>query len=221
MTSMAAQDGYERLREKNREIWSDIWRGRVLLLGAERRWQALADAAYYYLHAGAHKSSLFSTSMFGLAYWPNYHYYRGQDMWDIELFGHPMLLLTQPNTGKALLEYRSRHLEAAERNAAMNGQSGVQFPWASTPMNGDEGLRTSAPLVLFEQHVSLCVALAFARQFHVSGDVDYLHRRAWPVIKMVADWIESRWTRTERGLELLDTLGIAEQRGRRSTTRRT
>jgi hypothetical protein len=212
MASMAAQDGFDNLRATNAQQWADIWRGRVVLLGADRRWQALADAAYYYLHAGAHRSSLFSTAMFGLAYWPNYHYYRGQVMWDIEFFGHPMLLLTQPSTGKALLEYRYRHLEAAERNAAMNGHSGAQFPWASTPMHGEEGLRTSAPLVLFEQHVSLCVALAFARQFHVTGDLEYLHGRAWPVIEAVAEWIESRWTRTDRGLELLDALGIAEQR---------
>jgi hypothetical protein len=212
MASMAAQIGFDRLREANAEEWADIWRGRVVLLGADRRWQALADAAFYYLHASAHRSSLFSTSMFGLAYWPNYHYYRGQVMWDIEFFAHPMLLLTQPRSAEALLDYRVDHLQAARRHAAMNGHVGAQFPWASTPMHGEEGLRTSAPLVLFEQHVSLCVALAFARQVHVTGDEDYLHRVAWPVIEEVATWIESRWTRTERGFELVRTLGIAEQR---------
>jgi trehalose/maltose hydrolase-like predicted phosphorylase len=212
MASMAAQDGFDRLREDNRREWADIWRGRVVLLGADRKWQALADAAHYYLHASAHRSSLFSTAMFGLAYWPNYHYYRGQVMWDIEFFAHPMLLLTQPHTAEALLDYRYTHLETARRNAAMNGHFGAQFPWASTPMHGEEGLRTSAPLVMFEQHVSLCIALAFARQVHVTGDDDYLHRVAWPVIEGVAKWIESRWTRTGRGLELLRTLGIAEQR---------
>jgi trehalose/maltose hydrolase-like predicted phosphorylase len=212
MASLAAQDGFERLREDNAREWAEIWRGRVILLGADRRWQELADAAYYYLHSSAHRSSLFSTSMFGLAYWPNYHYYRGQVMWDIEFFAHPMVLLTQPDTARALLDYRFRHLEAAQRNAAMHGQSGAQFPWASTPMRGEEGLRTSAPLVLFEDHVSLCVAIAFARQVHVTGDDDYLHRTAWPVIESVSRWIESRWTKTSRGRELLRTLGIAEKR---------
>jgi len=212
MTSLAAQEGFDKLREDNAAQWADLWRGRVVLLGADRKWQALADAAFYYLHASAHRSSLFSTSMFGLAYWPNYHYYRGQVMWDIEFFAHPMLALTQPDAAHALLQYRFDHLQAAERNAAMHGHEGAQFPWASTTARGEEGIRTSAPLVLFEQHVSLCVALAFARQFHVTGDLDYLHRRAWPVIEEVAEWIRSRWTRTDRGLELLGTLGIAEQR---------
>lgn len=212
MASLAAQEGFDRLREANRQEWAEIWGGRVLLLGADTRWQSLADAAYYYLHASAHRSSLFSTSMFGLAYWPNYHYYRGQVMWDIEAFAHLPLALTRPETAEALLDYRFRNLETARRNAAMNGYAGAQYPWASTPMTGDEGIRTSAPLVLFEQHVGLAIAVAFARQVHITGDEDYLRRRAWPAIESVARWIESRWTRTARGLELFTALGIAEQR---------
>ena len=212
MVSLAAQEGFDRLREANRTEWEGIWRGRVVLVGADSRWQAMTDAAHYYLHASAHRSSLFSTSMFGLAYWPDYHYYRGQVMWDIEAFAHLPLALTQPGTAEALLDYRVRHLETAKSNAAMNGYAGAQFPWASTPMSGDEGIRTSAPLVLFEQHVGLVIALALARQVHITGDEDYLHRRAWPAIESVARWIESRWVRTARGLEIRDALGIAEQR---------
>ena len=212
MVEIAAQEGFDALRKANAQEWESIWRGRVVLLGADRRWQELADAAFFYLHTSAHRSSLFSTSMFGLAYWPNYHYYRGQVMWDIEAFAHPVLALTRPATAEALLDYRFDHLEAAHKNAAMNGYAGAQFPWASTPMDGDEGLRTSAPLVLFEQHVSLAIAVAFARQAHVTGDRDYVHRRAWPVLESVSRWIESRWVKTARGREIRGTLGIAEQR---------
>jgi trehalose/maltose hydrolase-like predicted phosphorylase len=213
MASMAAQLGFDRLRKDNRRAWAELWRGRVVLVGAERRWQELADAAFYYLHCSAHRSSLFSTSMFGLAFWPNYHYYRGQVMWDIEGFAFLPLLLTDPSAAEALLSYRYDHLDAAERNAAMNGYRGVQFPWASTPLHGEEGIRTDAPLVFFEQHVSLPVALAFARYVHATGDTDFLRERAWPVLEGVAKWIESRWTRTRRGYEIRDTLGIDELRG--------
>lgn len=212
MVEMGAQEGFDALRDGNQKQWDAIWRGRVVLLGAERRWQELADAAYFYLHTSAHRSSLFSTSMFGLAYWPNYHYYRGQVMWDIEAFAHPVLALTRPETAMALLDYRFDHLQAAERNAAMNGFAGAQYPWATTPMNGEEGLRTSAPLVMFEQHVSLAIALAFARQAHIMGGRDYVERRVWPVLQDISEWIASRWQRTERGLEIRGTLGIAEQR---------
>ncbi len=211
LVGMAAQRGFEQLREENRRAWEEIWKGRINLIDADRRWQALADAAYYYLHASAHSSSLFSTSMFGLAYWPNYHYYRGHVMWDIEAFTFPTLLLTAPESAYALLEYRVQRLQAAERNAAMNGLRGLQFPWASGPRHGEEVIRLSAPHLVFEQHISLSVANAFAQYVHATGDEDYLRETAWPVLEGVANWLVSRVVKTERGYEIKRVIGVAEQ----------
>src|SRR5205823_9605221 len=59
LAAIAANLGFDRLRQENREAWDDLWRGRINLIGAGRRWQALADAAYFYLHSSAHSSSLF------------------------------------------------------------------------------------------------------------------------------------------------------------------
>ena len=212
LAAVGAKLGFDRLREENREAWRELWRGRVSLVGASRRWQAFADAAFYYLHASAHGSSLFSTSMFGLAYWPNYHYYRGQVMWDIESFVFPPLAVTDPHAADALLQYRTDRLRGARRNAALNGYRGLQFPWASGPLNGEEMIRVSAPLITLEQHISLSVALAFARYVHVTGDLDFLRERAWPVLEGVAEWIASRVRRTDRGYEIEGVIGIAEQR---------
>jgi trehalose/maltose hydrolase-like predicted phosphorylase len=211
LVGMAAQRGFEQLRDENRRAWEEIWKGRITLVGAGHRWQALADAAYYYLHASAHSSSLFSTSMFGLAYWPNYHYYRGHVMWDIEAFTFPTLLLTAPESAYALLEYRVQRLQAAERNAAMYGYRGLQFPWASGPRHGEEVIRLSAPHLVFEQHISLSVANAFAQYVHATGDEDYLRETAWPVLEGVANWLVSRAVKTERGYEIKRVIGVAEQ----------
>ena len=211
LVGMAAQRGFQRLREENRGAWQELWKGRITLVGADERWQAMADAAYYYLHASAHSSSLFSTSMFGLAYWPNYHYYKGHVMWDIEAFTFPTLLLTAPESAHALLEYRVQRLQAAERHAAMNGYRGLQFPWASGPRHGEEVIRLSAPQLVFEQHVSLSVANAFAHYVHATGDDDYLREAAWPVLEGVANWVASRMVKTERGYEIKEVIGIAEQ----------
>ncbi len=211
LVGMAAQRGFEQLRDENRGAWEEIWKGRINLIGADQRWQALADAAYYYLHASAHSSSLFSTSMFGLAYWPNYHYYRGHVMWDIEAFTFPTLLLTAPESAYALLEYRVQRMQAAERNAAMYGYRGLQFPWASGPRHGEEVIRLSAPHLVFEQHISLSVANAFAQYVHATGDEDYLRETAWPVLEGVANWLVSRAVKTERGYEIKQVIGVAEQ----------
>src|SRR5256714_7413078 len=183
LAAIGSNLGFDRLREENRAAWNDLWCGRVQLVGAGRRWQAYADAAYYYLHASAHTSSLFSTSMFGLAYWPNYHYYKGHVMWDIEAFTYPTLLLTAPESAHALLEFRVQRLQAAERNPAMHGYRGLQFPWASGPRDGEEAIRLSAPHLVFEQHNNLSVANAFAQYVHATGDEDYLRETAWPVLE--------------------------------------
>ena len=86
MAWLGRDRGFERLRQENRAAWADLWRGRIHLHGAEQRWQAMADAAFYYLHASVHPSSPSSTSPFGLASWYNYNYYYGHIMWDLETF---------------------------------------------------------------------------------------------------------------------------------------
>jgi trehalose/maltose hydrolase-like predicted phosphorylase len=210
MAFLGATRGFDRLRRENREAWADIWRGRIRLVGADERWQGIVDACFYYLHASAHASSLFSTSMFGLAYWPNYSFYRGHVMWDIEAFALPVFVFTAPDVAHSLLDYRLEHLTAARRNAAMNGYAGLQFPWASSPVHGEEVIRLSKPQVIFEQHVSPVIARAFAQFCHATGSDRFLRENAWPVLSGVARWLESRVVETARGFEIRETLGIAE-----------
>jgi protein-glucosylgalactosylhydroxylysine glucosidase len=208
---LAATRGFRALRRENREAWAELWRGRIILHGAEERWQAITDASFYYLHASAHPSSSFGTSVFGLSNWPNYHYYRGHVMWDIEAFALPVFLLTDPPTAKSLLDYRLATLVSARRNAAINGYQGLQFPWAASPVHGEEVIRLSKARVVFEQHVNMAVAFAFAQYCHAVGDEGYLREQAWPVLRGVAEWIVSRGIATERGFEIHKCLGIAEQ----------
>jgi trehalose/maltose hydrolase-like predicted phosphorylase len=206
-----ATRGFEKLRRENRAVWEETWRGRLRLHGADERWQGIADASFYYLHASAHASSFFSTAIFGLALWRNYHYYRGHVMWDIEAFAVPVLTLTDPAIARALLGFRARHIAAARRNAAMNGYAGLQFPWAASAVHGEEVIRLSKPRVIFEQHVNMAVAFAFAQYCHATGDEEFLREQAWPVLSGVAAWIASRGVETSRGFEILECLGIAEQ----------
>lgn len=41
--------------------------------------------------------------MFGLAYWPNYHYYQGHVMWDVEAFAFPPVLRVDHDAARAIL----------------------------------------------------------------------------------------------------------------------
>src|SRR5262249_25070711 len=119
--------------------------------------------------------------------------------------------LTEPHIARSLLDYRLDRLGAARRNAAVNGYLGIQFPWAASAVHGEEVIRLSKARVIFEQHVNLAVAFAFARYCQGTGDDHYLRDRAWLVLSGVAEWIVSRGVDTRRGFEIHECLGIAEQ----------
>lgn len=204
--------GFDELRRRNQAVWAKLWRSRILIHGAEGRWQALADAAFYYLQSAAHPSSASSIHIFGLARWPNYHYYFGHVMWDVETFVLPPLLLLQPDAARTILDFRSRTLEAARLNARMRGYGGVLYPWESDPELGEEATRGSGTGSFYEQHVNMSIALGFAQFVYATGDEWMLREQAWPVLRGVAEWICSRVERTERGYEIRQTMGIAERK---------
>ena len=208
MLSLAIEKGWDKVRSEHQEAWRDMWRSRIELAGAPRRWQAITDASLFYLLTSVHPASIASTSLFGLAYWPNYHYYHGHVMWDIETFALPPLLLTEPKSARAILDYRFRHLEAARVNARLGGWGGAMYPWESCPMHGEEV--TPGATAPFKGHATIDVGLAFASYVHATGDEDYLRRFAWPVIQAVAEWLESRVVQTRRGYEIHEMTGPAE-----------
>ena len=206
----ATQTAFDVLRARNREAWRDLWRGRIVVDGATPDHQALIDAAYFYLNSSVHPASPSATSIFGLATWHDYSYYYGHVMWDIDAFCVPPLIFSQPDAARALLDFRSRGLEAARANARLSGRQGVQFPWEAAPLTGQEAAPGAGAAAAHEDHGSLHVARAFALFADATGDEAFLKEDAWPVLEGVADWIVSRLTRTGRGYELKRATGPAE-----------
>jgi trehalose/maltose hydrolase-like predicted phosphorylase len=162
LVAYAADVGFEAIRKMNRDHWAELWRGRINIIGAEAKWQALADAAFYYLMTSTHPSSPASTSIFGLATWHDYHYYYGHVMWDIEMFCVPPLIFRQPAAAASMLEYRTKTLDAARSNAQLMGRRGLQFAWESAPSTGQEAAPIPGTAAWREDHVSLDVARAFS-----------------------------------------------------------
>jgi trehalose/maltose hydrolase-like predicted phosphorylase len=210
MAYLGAQRGYKVLLMENRQAWAELWRGRVQLHGADSKWQEIADACFFYVHSSVHAASPCSTSLFGLGQWPGYHCFRGHVFWDIETFVFPPLLLTAPDSARAIVDYRSRHLQAARHNAAMNGYRGLQFPWESSPLHGEEVTPSGWPIIIYEQHINFDVAFAFAQFAHATNDQAFLREQAWPVLHGVCEWLASRVQSTSRGYELHQTMGICE-----------
>ncbi len=202
--------GFDTLRERNRETWAEIWKGRIVVGGADRRIQALIDAAFFYLMTSTHEASVSATSIFGLATWHDYHYYYGHVMWDIDAFCIPPLILLQPDAARAFLDFRYGGMAAAHRTAQLSARNGLQFPWEVGPCTQDEAAPGAGSAAAHEDHVSLHVARGFALYADVTGNKDFLADRAWPVLKGVADWIVSRSDETSRGFEIRRANGPAE-----------
>jgi len=211
LVARAAATGFGALRRASRDAWAELWRGRVLIESDDDRWQQLADAAFFYLNTSVHPSAPASTSIFGLAQWPDYHYYHGLVMWDIETFCLAPLTVFQPEAARSILDYRFRTVDAARANARVNGRRGLQFSWESSPLRGEESMPVPGMAALYEDHGSPDIALAFAEYAHATGDDRFLRERAAPVVFGVADWLVSRAHRTRGGYRILRALGIAER----------
>ena len=199
MAARARELGWEHMRADNRAAWDELWKGRIRLVGPDRRWQELTDAAFFYLNSSVNPGSPSSTSIFGLAQWHDYHYYYGHVMWDVDTFAVPPLTLLQPRAARALIEFRARTLGAAKRNASLHGRDGLQFPWEAGMPDGEEAAPGGGKASWYEDHVTLDVAMAFAWYAHITGDEHFIRSELWPVLHGVAQWIGSRVTRTGRG----------------------
>jgi hypothetical protein len=199
--------GWDALREASQREWEELWRARPVL-DAPAGWQERADASFFYLHSSVSRASLASTGVFGLAHAPDYHFYRGHVMWDIESFAFPPLVLTDPDAARAVLRFRSRTAPAAQANAALHGYAGLMYPWEADFDHGQEA--TPRWSKTDKDHVSLDVGLAYTRFCEVTGDTLFGRLEALPVVSRIAEWLLSRIEWTERGVEIRRVRGPAE-----------
>jgi hypothetical protein len=199
--------GWDELAAANGRAWTELWRGRPLL-DAPDEWQRWSDASFFYLHSSVSRSSLASTGVFGLAYAPDYHYYRGHVMWDIESLAFPPLVLTDPEAAAAILDFRHRTADAAHALAAVHGYAGLMYPWEADFDIGAEAVPRWSKTD--KDHVSLDVGLAFLLYAQIAGDRLHAREVGLPIVRGVADWLRSRLERTSRGFEIRSVRGPAE-----------
>ncbi|OLS24720.1 MAG: Kojibiose phosphorylase [Candidatus Heimdallarchaeota archaeon LC_3] len=110
--------------------------------------------------------------------------YRGHVFWDTEIFMVPFYIYTDPKTACTLLMYRYHNLDAARKNARINGYQGAQFPWESAD-TGDEitpkemgdlirGYKTRVWTGDEEHHIVADVAYEIDHYYVVTGDDSFL-----------------------------------------------
>ncbi|MGH9377618.1 MAG: hypothetical protein ACRD1I_02345 [Terriglobia bacterium] len=198
--------GFELLREHNRRAWADLWQSRIRISG-DTDDQRVLDAAFFYLHSSLHRSNQTGMPPFGLS---QHAYYYGHSFWDTESWSLSPITLTAPETARALLEYRLRGLVAAKRLAGLFGYRGAQFPWEAAQTDGSAVTPTFAGTGWLEQHITPDVALGFWEYQVATQDEAFLREGTWPLLRAVAEWIESRGIFTRRGFEIHHIMGPDE-----------
>jgi trehalose/maltose hydrolase-like predicted phosphorylase len=205
LVNWGVQLGVQSLEDNNRSEWQELWKSRVLVDDSDD--QKALDAAFFYLHSSNHRSNLNGMAPYGLS---SSRYYLGHSFWDTETWSFLPLLLSSPLVAESLLRFRLRGLDAARKAANLFGYHGAQFPWEAAPLNGEEVTPLFAATGWAEQHIVLDVALAFWQYQMAAGDTDFLREATWPVLRAVAEWIESRGVQTRRGFEIRNIMGPDE-----------
>jgi hypothetical protein len=197
--------GFETLREDNRQAWTALWKSRIRIVGSADDQRGI-DAAFYYYHSSIHPSVRAGIPPFALVHHDRYF---GHVFWDMDLWMLIPAILAAPDCARSILEYRVRGLEAARRKAALFGYRGVQFPWEAS-LDGWEVTPSCCPTGWAEQHVTPGVAIGAWECQLSCGDEESLRDAAWPILKAVAVWIESRGQFTDRGFEIGHVMGPDE-----------
>lgn len=106
--------------------------------------------------------------------------YEGHYFWDTEMYMLPYFVLTNPDEGKKLLEYRYNILPYAEKRAEELGlHNCALFAWRT--INGEE---TSAyfPASTAQYHINADISFAVWRYYEASNDVEFLYQKGFRII---------------------------------------
>ena len=197
--------GFDKIREKNRQAWRELWKSRIKIIGSPED-QKGVDAAFYYVHSSISPFNMTGVAPYGLSHDSGYF---GHGFWDMDHWVFHSILMSSPDSARAMMEYRWNNLDAARKKTALFGFKGLMFSWESAT-DGSEATPSTANTGWAEHHVIPGVGLAFWEYYLTTGDEEFLTTRAWPVLRGCAEWIASRGEFTSRGFEIKNILGVDE-----------
>jgi len=182
-----------RLINQHKELWNELWQGDIVIEG-DLESQRDVRLALYHLYAFSRDDSNLSIPPMGLSS----QGYNGHIFWDAELWMYPPLLLFNQGIAGSMLNYRFDRLGKAEEKAKNYGFKGAMFPWESDD-SGEESTPTRALTGTFEHHVTADVGIAFWNYYLVTGDLDWLREKGFPMLRKVADFWVSRAEKNSDG----------------------
>ena len=120
----------------------------------------------------------------------------GSVFWDLDTWMQHPLDFFHPDLGRSLCQFRIQGLGEAQQRAEERGYGGADYPWQSA--------HSGVPLITKEvgelqRHVTAGVARSLWHHYRVSGDLNWLREKAWPVFRETAEYWRSRATPLEGG----------------------
>lgn len=114
--------------------------------------------------------------------------YEGHYFWDTEMYVLPFFTFTQPETARALLEFRCRTLDQARQRAAEMSQRGALYPWRT--INGQEN-SAFFPAGTAQAHINADIAYGLRQYVQATGDVEFLvHHAAEMLFETARFWAD-------------------------------
>lgn len=127
--------------------------------------------------------------------------YKGHVFWDTEVFMLPFFIYVYPKAARTLLMYRYNMLDAARKNAVLNGFKGAQYPWESADTGKEETPRwgfdyMGNPVRIWtgdiEYHITADIAFAVFEYYRATDDIDFMLNYGIEIILETARFWSSR-----------------------------
>jgi kojibiose phosphorylase len=175
-----AQEGIDKELHRHIEVYGKLWSvADINIEGDEEADKALRFNIFHLMSSVNENDPLVSIAAKAL----HGEGYKGHIFWDTEIFMLPFFIYVYPKAAKTLLMYRYNMLNAARKNAALNGYKGAQYPWESADTGEEETPKwgfdyMGNPVRIWtgdlEHHITADIAFAVWEYFRATEDIEFL-----------------------------------------------
>ena len=174
--AVAKSEGYEKLEEQQKVYMQNFWKtADVEIKGNEELQQGLHFNLFHIIQSAGRdgRTGMGAKGLSGEGY-------EGHYFWDTEMYVLPVLIFTEPETARKLLDYRYAILpQARDRARILGHMKGALYPWRT--INGEEA-STYYPLGTAQYHINADISYALSLYLQVTGDVDYLKEKGAEIL---------------------------------------
>ncbi|MFL5402289.1 MAG: hypothetical protein ACJ8BF_05670 [Gemmatimonadales bacterium] len=205
--TVAGSRGYASVAADNRRAWQRRWDTDIVIEG-DPGLQKVVRSMLFYLLCSADSGTALGIPPMGLS---GGGYY-GHIFWDSDTWMFPSLLVTHPDVAHSLVAFRARTIPAARANAMENGFRGAMYPWEADELGNETTPYFAVQNAHSEIHVNGDVALAQWQYYLLTGNLAWLKREGFPVIKETADfWVSrSSYDSTDQRYHIRNVVSVSE-----------